>query len=95
MSFNPAVLRALLPLRLVAPPVNTLAFAALPRWARRMYGAPASSLTDLAATTALKALYRATTGLPERVRYTPPVRRALRRVRDYERQQAVRLRAVS
>ena len=36
------------------PPLNTLAFASLPRWARRMYGTPGSPLTDLAATAALR-----------------------------------------
>jgi hypothetical protein len=95
MSFNPAVPRALLALKLVAPPLNVLAFGSLPRWARRMYGAPGSPLTDLATTAALRTLYRASTGLPERVRYPEPVRRARHRIGEYERQQAARLRAVS
>ena len=95
LSFNPAVPRSLLALKLIAPPVNTLAFASLPRWARRMYGAPGSPLTDLAATATLTALQRALRGLPERVRYTPPVREARRRIREYEQLQWQRLRAVS
>jgi uncharacterized protein (DUF2236 family) len=95
MSFNPAVPRALLALKLVAPPLNTLAFASLPRWGRRMYGAPGSPLTDLAATVTLTALYRATHGLPEQIRYTSPVRAARRRIREYEELQSQRLRAVS
>jgi uncharacterized protein (DUF2236 family) len=54
MTFNPPVPPALLPLKLVAPPVNTLAFAALPRWARKLYGAPGSPVTDSVTTVALK-----------------------------------------
>jgi uncharacterized protein (DUF2236 family) len=93
-SFHPAVPRPLLALKLVAPPVNTLAFASLPRWARKMYGAPGSPLTDLAATAALTALHRASRGLPEQVRYPSQVRAARRRIREYEDLQWQRLRAV-
>jgi uncharacterized protein (DUF2236 family) len=60
MTFNPPVSSALLPLKLVAPPVNTLAFAALPPWARKLYGAPGSPVTDSVTTVALKGLYQAT-----------------------------------
>jgi uncharacterized protein (DUF2236 family) len=95
LSFNPAVPRLLLPLKLVAPPFNTLAFATLPRWARKMYGAPGSPLTDVATTGTLRVIYAATRGLPEQVRYTPPVRQARRRVREYELQQSARLRTVT
>lgn len=95
MSFNPSVPRSLLVLKLVAPPLNTLAFAALPRWARRMYGAPTTPLTDMATTATLKAVYLLTHTLPEQVRYTSPVRRARQRIRAYERLQAARLRAVT
>ncbi len=95
LSFNPAVPRWLLPLKLVAPPFNTLAFATLPRWARQMYGAPGSPLTDIATTGTLRVLYGATRGLPEQVRYTSLTRQARQRVREYERQLHARLRAVS
>jgi uncharacterized protein (DUF2236 family) len=95
LSFNPAVPRLLLPLKLVAPPFNTLAFATLPRWARKMYGAPGSPVTDVAATGTLRLVYAATRGLPEQVRYTPPVQRARRRIREYELLQSARLRAVT
>ena len=44
----------LLALKLMVPPLNTLAFASLPRWARKMYGAPGSPLTDVGATVALR-----------------------------------------
>lgn len=87
MSFNPAVPRALLPLKAVAPPLNTLAFATLPRWARRMYGVRDTPLTDVWATVTLRALHAATRPLPAQVRYPPQVRRARERVREYERQQ--------
>ncbi len=54
MSFNPPFPPALVPLKLVTPALNTLAFATLPRWARKLYGAPGSPVTDLATTTALR-----------------------------------------
>lgn len=63
-TFNPALPAALTPLKLAVPPFNTLAFASLPRWARRMYGAPGLPTTDLAATLALRSLRTATTLLP-------------------------------
>lgn len=86
MSFNPAVPRALLPLKAVAPPLNTLAFATLPRWARRMYGVRDTPLTDLWATATLRGLHTATRPLPAQVRYPPQVRRARERVRELERE---------
>ena len=46
LSFTPKLPPALLPLRLLVPPLNVLAYASLPRWARRMYGTPAIGLTD-------------------------------------------------
>jgi uncharacterized protein (DUF2236 family) len=42
-------------LKLGLPPVSTLAFSTLPRWARRMYGRPSGPLSDLAATAGLRA----------------------------------------
>jgi uncharacterized protein (DUF2236 family) len=94
-SFNPSVPRMLTPLKLVAPPFSALAFATLPRWARKMYGAPGNPLTDVATTATLRALYATIRGLPEQIRYTPLVRRARQRVREYEIQQSARLRAVT
>jgi uncharacterized protein (DUF2236 family) len=70
-SYNPPVPLPYLPLKLVVPPFNTLAFATLPRWARRMYGAPGSPLTDIAATAALVTLYQSTTRIPLRLLYLP------------------------
>jgi uncharacterized protein (DUF2236 family) len=42
-------------LKLGLPPVAALAFSTLPRWARRMYGAPGGPLSDMAATAGLMA----------------------------------------
>ena len=75
LSYHPPVPSSLLPLRAVVPPVNTLAFATLPRWARRMYGAPGTSPGDLAASAALRAARRAVTGFPGRLVYEPALRR--------------------
>ncbi|HEY2578913.1 MAG TPA: oxygenase MpaB family protein [Streptosporangiaceae bacterium] len=74
-SYNPPVPSSLLPLRVAVPPVSTLAFATLPRWARRMYGIPYTPATDLAATAALHAVRRASTGLPGRLVWEPTMRR--------------------
>ncbi len=54
-------------LRLMIPPLNTLAFASLPRWARRKYGAPGSPVTDLSTTVALRAMHQATTRIPRQL----------------------------
>jgi uncharacterized protein (DUF2236 family) len=50
--------------KLTQPPVAALAFATLPRWARRMYGSPGLPTTDLSATLALKALRAAASRIP-------------------------------
>jgi uncharacterized protein (DUF2236 family) len=50
--------------KLIQPPVAALAFATLPRWARRMYGSPGLPTTDLSATLALKALRVAASRIP-------------------------------
>ncbi|MBE1535075.1 oxygenase MpaB family protein [Actinomadura algeriensis] len=82
--FSPAVPRNLLPLKLAAPAVGSLTVSTLPRWARRMYGLPGLPTSDLAATLALKSLYRTTRAVPERYRYSPDARRALRLTRERE-----------
>ena len=59
-SVNPVALPAPnLPLKLVTPVVSGFGFATLPRWARRMFGIPASPLTDLTVTASLRALHEA------------------------------------
>jgi uncharacterized protein (DUF2236 family) len=79
--FNPAVPRQWLPLKLAAPGIAALVVATLPRWARRMYGLPATPLEDLWATAWLKGLYRGTRVIPESWRYSPDAQRARRLTR--------------
>jgi uncharacterized protein (DUF2236 family) len=64
LSFTPKLPPGLFPLRLIVPPLNVLAYASLPRWARRMYGTPAIGLTDAAVTLALRAAFASTTRMP-------------------------------
>jgi uncharacterized protein (DUF2236 family) len=87
MSFNPPLPSPLVPLKLVVPALNTLAFAALPRWARKLYGAPGHPATDAATTATLKALYQATRLAPAQLRYTRTVRQAKQTIREHERHQ--------
>lgn len=51
--------------KLTIPAVASLALAALPRWARRMYGLPGLPTTDLTVTAALRGLRLATDVLPD------------------------------
>jgi len=81
-SFNPDVPTRLLPLKLVVPPLNVLAFATLPRWARRMYGMPGAPLTDVGATVALRMAHRSVTHIPRELIYLPAARAARRRERE-------------
>jgi uncharacterized protein (DUF2236 family) len=78
-SYHPDVPAEFRALKLMVPPLNTLAFASLPRWARRMYGMPGSPLTDAGATVALRMAHRSTTHIPHRLLYLPAVRAARRR----------------
>jgi uncharacterized protein (DUF2236 family) len=64
ISFAPRLPLTLKALQLVVPPVNVLAYASLPRWARRLYGTPAIGLTDAAVTLALRAAFESTTRIP-------------------------------
>jgi uncharacterized protein (DUF2236 family) len=63
-SFVPDIPWPFTGLKLVVPPANALAFGSLPRWARRMYGAPASPVTDLSTTLTLRAIHQAVTRVP-------------------------------
>lgn len=75
-SYNPDVPMQLLALKLMVPPLNTLAFASLPRWARKLYGAPGSPLTDVGATVALRMAHASTTRIPRQLLYLPAARAA-------------------
>ena len=90
-SVNPvAVPVPNLPLRLVAPAFSGLGFAALPRWARRLYGVPASPLAGLAATATLRALYAGTSHVPGDRLILPATRAARDEARAFHRTQAAR-----
>ncbi|MQA94226.1 MAG: DUF2236 domain-containing protein [Streptosporangiales bacterium] len=84
---NPAVPRDRLALKLAAPPLATLAFSTLPRWARRMYGFPALPTTDLSTTLTLRALRRSARLLPE-MQGPEHMERARRRMREHAEAQA-------
>jgi uncharacterized protein (DUF2236 family) len=84
-SYNPDIPAQLLPLKLMLPPINTLAFATLPRWARKMYGTPGVPLTDLGATVALRMAHQSVTRIPRRLIYLPAARAAHRRERERQR----------
>lgn len=62
--------------------VAGVAFALLPRWARRLYGLPGLPTTDLAATVVLRGLRTAVLRVPERRRHGPIVQQALARARE-------------
>jgi uncharacterized protein (DUF2236 family) len=63
-SFVPDIPWPFTGLKLVVPPMNTLAYASLPAWARRLYGTPGIPVTDLSTTLTLCALHRAAARIP-------------------------------
>jgi uncharacterized protein (DUF2236 family) len=79
-SFVPDIPWPFTGLRLVVPPLNALAFASLPRWARRLYGAPGSPLTDLSTTVTLRALQQTATRIPRGLLGMPPAALAARAI---------------
>ena len=90
-SVNPIALPAPnLPLKLLTPAVSGLGFATLPRWARRLFGTPASPLTDLAATASLRALHEAIARGPGDRLVLPSTRAARDRARTLHRGQLAR-----
>ncbi len=60
----------------------SLGFATLPVWARQMFSMPGFSLTDTAATGALRAFRTALLAVPERARWSPIVRAGYARVAE-------------
>lgn len=75
-SLNPPLPLPFLPLKLVIPGLTALAFATLPRWARRLYGMPATPVTDLAATASLRTLREGTSRVPPELLFLPAARAA-------------------
>jgi uncharacterized protein (DUF2236 family) len=63
------------PFRLAGLGVAATAFGLLPRWARRLYGAPGLPVTDLTATVSARTLRLAMNSLPHRI-YEGPIYRA-------------------
>lgn len=90
ISFNPKVPAKLTPLKVLVPPANVLAFMLLPRWARRLYGAPGLPTTDVTATAAIRAVRRSLMLIPEPVRDSPEVKRAKRLMRESQADDAAR-----
>ncbi|GAA2384300.1 oxygenase MpaB family protein [Nonomuraea africana] len=78
MSLNAPLPLYLAPVRAAVPALTLLAFATLPRWARRLYGLPATPVGDLWATASLRALHTGLGLVPAQVRYAPDARRARR-----------------
>jgi uncharacterized protein (DUF2236 family) len=63
-SLNARIPLARFPFKLAVPSIATLAFASLPRWARRLYWLPGLPVTDVAATAGLRAFHESVTRLP-------------------------------
>jgi hypothetical protein len=63
--------------------VAGVAFALLPRWARRLYGLPGLPTTDLTATIVLRGLRTTALQLPESWRHGPIIAQALARARAH------------
>jgi uncharacterized protein (DUF2236 family) len=75
----PAVVQLATPARVVWASAAGLAFASLPRWARRLYGLPGLPTTDLGASVTLRWLRAASSVLPATIREPPAYQAAKRR----------------
>ena len=78
----PTLVQLATPARAVWASAAGLAFATLPRWARRMYGSPGLPTTDLGASLTLWSLRTATSVLPAQLREPPAYRAAKRRAAE-------------
>jgi uncharacterized protein (DUF2236 family) len=78
LSLNAPLPLKLTPLRPAMPALTLLAFATLPRWARKLYGLPATPVGDLWATATLRTLHTGLGLRPGQIRYSPDARRAQR-----------------
>jgi uncharacterized protein (DUF2236 family) len=76
----PALLQLATPARAVWASAAGLAFASLPRWARRLYGLPGLPSTDLGASVTLRSLRLASSVLPVTFREPPAYRTAKERM---------------
>ena len=78
----PTIVQLATPARAVWASAAGLAFATLPRWARRMYGSPGLPTTDLGASVTLRWLRTASVVLPSSIREPPAYRAAKARLAD-------------
>jgi len=78
----PTLVQLTTPARAVWASAAGLAFATLPRWARRMYGSPGLPTTDLGASLTLRSLRTASVVLPPQLRESPAYRAAKRRAAE-------------
>lgn len=78
----PTLVQLATPARAVWASAAGLAFATLPRWARRMYGSPGLPTTDLGASLTLRSLRAASSVLPAQLREPPAYRAAKRRAAE-------------
>jgi uncharacterized protein (DUF2236 family) len=78
----PALAHMATPARAVWASAAGLAFASLPRWARRLYGSPGLPTTDLGASVTLRWLATASVVLPASVREPPAYRAAKQRLAE-------------
>jgi hypothetical protein len=78
----PALLQLATPARPVWASAAGLAFATLPRWARRLYGLPGLPTTDLGASVTLRWLRVASAVLPPGIREPPAYRAAKARLAE-------------
>jgi uncharacterized protein (DUF2236 family) len=76
----PALVQLATPARVVWTSAAGLAFASLPRWARRLYGLPGLPTTDLGASVTLRSLRLASSVLPATLREPPAYRAAKQRM---------------
>ena len=78
----PKLVRVATPARAVWASAAGLAFASLPRWARRLYRSPGLPTTDLGASVTLRGLRAASVVLPASIRHPPAYRAAQKRLAE-------------
>lgn len=78
----PRLVQVATPARAVWASAAGLAFASLPRWARRLYRSPGLPTTDLGASVTLRGLRAASVVLPASIRHPPAYRAAQKRLAE-------------